>query len=151
MPSLLPYPSLLAYTIYQSLSFDASLAEADFSVIGTSASAASLEDSSSGKISEVILGRKEWFDAWVDGEKQCQLFPLLIKSLLITFLSVAEDQYQEIISASDAWQIADDDHEHYVDSATNRDLKTTNSARRIKALVEQVTGKHRYFISHWLL
>lgn len=50
------------------------------------------------------------------------------------------DQYVEIISASDAWIIADDEHD--VDDMTviDRDLKPTNSARRVKGLVEQVTG-----------
>ena len=50
------------------------------------------------------------------------------------------DQYIEIISAADAWLIADEtveDEEGVID----RELKPTNSARRVKALVEQVTGK----------
>ena len=52
------------------------------------------------------------------------------------------DQYLEIISASDAWLIADDEGEHDSDSrAVDRELRPTNSARRVKALVEQVTGR----------
>ena len=49
------------------------------------------------------------------------------------------DQYTEIISSGDAWLIADEtasDEETGID----RELKPTNSARRVKALVEQVTG-----------
>ena len=61
---------------------------------------------------------------------------------------VAMDQYFEIISATDAWLIADDDGEEDSDSRTiDRELRPTNSARRVKALVEQVTGK-RHLLSH---
>ena len=49
------------------------------------------------------------------------------------------DQYMEIISAPDAWQIADDDPNDE-DEGIDKELKPTNSARRVKALVEQVTG-----------
>ena len=51
--------------------------------------------------------------------------------------TVVDDQYNEIISSSDAWLVAEevsrDDILH--------DLKPTNSSRRIKSLVEQVTGQ----------
>ena len=58
------------------------------------------------------------------------------------------DQYFEIISAPDAWLIADDDGEEESDSRTiDRELRPTNSARRVKALVEQVTGKQQ-LLSH---
>ena len=52
------------------------------------------------------------------------------------------DQYMDIITASDAWLIADDNNSQE-DGAhvTISDLKPTNSARRVKALVEQVTGR----------
>lgn len=48
-----------------------------------------------------------------------------------------EGQYNEVINAPDAWLIADevesDDH--------TRDLKPTVSSRKIKSLIEQVTGR----------
>ncbi|TRM66203.1 TIP-1 family-domain-containing protein [Schizophyllum amplum] len=120
MPSLLQRSSLLAHTIYQTLSFDAALVEEGFSLYGTSA-AASVEDPDHWEgVSETVLGTKEWFDAWMDGEKH-----------------FAEEQYRNIISAADAWQIADDDAE---ESAPQ--LKTTNAARRVKALVEQITDRY---------
>lgn len=51
------------------------------------------------------------------------------------------DQYMDIISASDAWLIADDnDSEQDGPHVAISDFKPTNSARRVKALVEQVTG-----------
>jgi hypothetical protein len=51
--------------------------------------------------------------------------------------TVIDDQYNEIISSSDAWLVAEEvDHDDAL-----RDLKPTNSSRRIKSLVEQVTGQ----------
>ena len=63
--------------------------------------------------------------------------------LTLSILAVAEDQYHEIISASDAWLVADDTSE---DASAERELRSTNSARRIKALVEQVTGESSDFL-----
>ncbi|KAJ7293754.1 TIP-1 family-domain-containing protein [Mycena rebaudengoi] len=122
MPSLLPHPPLLAHTIYQALTFDAAVAEDGFSLAGTSAETADKADKWDG-ISEVILGREDWFAAWMDGEKK-----------------FAESQYHEIIGAADAWHIAEDEEEE--DSGHTRELKSTSSARRIKALVEQVTDRY---------
>ncbi|GLB36487.1 putative RINT-1 / TIP-1 family protein [Lyophyllum shimeji] len=123
VPSLLPHPPLLAHTIYQALTFDAALAEEGFLIQETSA--AKQRDSSDKweGVSEVILGNSQWFDSWVHGEQQ-----------------FAEDQYHEIIGASDAWLIAADD-EHDEDSH-NGDMKSTTSARRICSLVEQVTDRY---------
>jgi RAD50-interacting protein 1 len=47
-------------------------------------------------------------------------------------------QYQDIIEAPDAWQIADDGGD--MDDETHASLRPTNSARRIKALIDQVSG-----------
>ncbi|KAG7098927.1 hypothetical protein E1B28_000822 [Marasmius oreades] len=116
VPLLLPHTSLFAHTIYQTLSFDASLIELGFDVTKTSVAG---DDSKWPGLSEVILGQKEWFDLWIDGEKR-----------------FAEAQYNAIIGASDAWQIADDD------VGVDYDVKTTNSARRIKALTEQITERY---------
>lgn len=54
---------------------------------------------------------------------------------MLTVFAVADDQLQDIISASDAWQIADDDSQ---DGPTT--VSSINSARRVKGLVEQVAG-----------
>jgi hypothetical protein len=62
--------------------------------------------------------------------------------LTLYILAVAEDQYHEIISAPDAWLVADDASE---DASAECELRSTNSARRIKALVEQVTGESGVF------
>jgi hypothetical protein len=57
-------------------------------------------------------------------------------------VTVAEDQYEDIINSPSAWLIAEDDGA--AENSMDRELKTTNSARQIKALVEQVKG-HRSF------
>ncbi|EIN13385.1 hypothetical protein PUNSTDRAFT_129073 [Punctularia strigosozonata HHB-11173 SS5] len=125
MPLLLGHPPLLAHTIYQALAFDGALREEGFGLAGTSRATTSKVDEAKEKewegVSEVILGRKEWFDVWLEGERK-----------------FAEDQYIEIISAPDAWTIAHDESDDGVPS----ELRPTNSARRVKALVEQVTDRY---------
>ena len=78
MPSLLSHPPLLAHTIYQALAFDASLREDGFSLIGTF-SGSKADDAEWEGVSETILGRKEWFDRWVEGEKACKFSYLVIR------------------------------------------------------------------------
>jgi hypothetical protein len=62
----------------------------------------------------------------------------LLNSQLI--VAVAEDQYNEIISSPEAWLIADDGDQDGEDRTSAPDIKTTNSARRVKALIHGVTG-----------
>lgn len=58
--------------------------------------------------------------------------------------SVALGQYNELITASDAWLIADDDSSSSPEdsSTTSREVRPTVSARRLKLLVEQVTDRY---------
>jgi hypothetical protein len=78
VPSLLSHPSLLAHTIYQALLFDAVLTEDGFALSGTSAlpKDASPDENQDGPswggISEVIVGNKEWFETWLEGERKCK-------------------------------------------------------------------------------
>jgi hypothetical protein len=67
IPSLLPHPSLLAHTIYQTLLFDTALAEEGFK-----SSNASAEGQWEG-VSNIILGNAEWFDTWLLAEQKCML------------------------------------------------------------------------------
>ncbi|KAI0274887.1 TIP-1 family-domain-containing protein [Gloeopeniophorella convolvens] len=122
--SLLSHPPLLAHTIYQALAFDASLREDGFSLSGTVSGRHSGDAEWQG-ISEAILGRKEWFDRWMEGEK--------------TF---ALEQYYEILGAADAWIIADDAAESEDAASPENDTHPTVSARQLKALVEQVTDRY---------
>ncbi|KAI0757326.1 RINT-1 family protein [Daedaleopsis nitida] len=133
MPALLAHPPILAHTIYQALAFDTALRDEGFGLSGTTAASTESFTNADGDkqsgwqgISEVILGQKQWFEAWVEGERK-----------------FAMDQYFEIISTPDAWLIADDDGEDNGDARpTDRDLRPTNSARRAQALVEQVTDRY---------
>jgi hypothetical protein len=67
----------------------------------------------------------------------CVLLLQLLWPCLIKYDPVVEGQYQDLIHSSDAWEISDDAE----GSPQATALRSTNSARRIKALFEQVTGK----------
>ncbi|KAF9229614.1 hypothetical protein BS17DRAFT_805254 [Gyrodon lividus] len=129
VPLLLTHPALLAHTVYQSLVFDTSLREMgyEFGQDKQKAGDSERKDEEQGGISRVVLDQKGWFNAWLEGEKK-----------------FADDQYHEIISASDAWVIADDDRHESAENLTSQGsaLRATNSSRRIKALVEQVTDRY---------
>ncbi|KDQ54870.1 hypothetical protein JAAARDRAFT_160141 [Jaapia argillacea MUCL 33604] len=127
VPQILHHPSLLAHLVGEALAFDRGLRE-----VGYEGGDGKVGDEGWEGVSEVVLGRKEWFDAWVEGEKR-----------------FAEDQYHEIISASDAWVIADDSSGDPDDDdgmggsgIGDRELRSTNSARRVRALLEQVTDRY---------
>ncbi|KDR85307.1 hypothetical protein GALMADRAFT_204803 [Galerina marginata CBS 339.88] len=118
VPLILDHPSLLAHTIYQALTFDSAMIEEDFSLQGTSVAKGIAQWDG---ISDVILGNADWFETWLAAEKH-----------------FVETQYQDIITAPDAWLIADE-----VDSDSHsRDLKPTVSSRKMKSLVEQVTDRY---------
>jgi len=72
MPELLQDPALLAQTIYQALVFDSQVKDDDFSLSGTyeTLGLAVIEEWEG--VSDVILGKKEWFDAWLEGERRCE-------------------------------------------------------------------------------
>ena len=144
VPSLLAHPSILAHTIYQALAFDSALRDEGFDLPGTTVATRLDKEAQACTwegISEIILGKKEWFEAWVEGEQKCKLFLVLASFLAqYTWVAVAMDQYYDIIGAPDAWLIGDEDSEENGASRTDRELRPTNSARRVKSLVEQVTG-----------
>lgn len=71
VPLLLSRPSLLAHTIYQAISFDASMIEEGFHLGGTSALKSGTDAAKWDGIGEVILGNPEWFEAWLTAEKKC--------------------------------------------------------------------------------
>jgi RAD50-interacting protein 1 len=56
------------------LAFDAALVDGGFGLSGTSAGDDAKDSWNKWDgISEVILGKKEWFDTWMEGEKRCEL------------------------------------------------------------------------------
>lgn len=71
VPSLLPHPPVLAHTIYQAISFDGALREEGFDLSGTSQGTNEWRG-----VSDTVLGRSDWFNAWLQGEKQCTSFTL---------------------------------------------------------------------------
>ncbi len=137
---LLEHPSLLAHTIYEALAFDAAILEEGFSLEGTSAAKEDEESKWEG-ITDVILGNADWFEIWLAAEKRCTCLPLvLFISRSESYPIVAEDQYNVIINDSDAWTVSEE-----VDlGSLSRDLRPTVSARRVKSLIEQVTGELLY-------
>ena len=137
MNQLLRDPRLLAQTIYQALAFDSKLIDDGFSLAETSTSGNNGENTNWEGISDVILGNKEWFDAWLEAERQCKCTNHSME--LNQPSAVAEEQYNEIIHAQDAWHISDDGES----DDRNRNLRPTNSARRVKALFDQVSDRYR--------
>lgn len=72
IPALLAHPPILAHTIYQALAFDTALTDEGFDLPGTTLATADDKDSHWDGISDEILGKQEWFEAWVEGERKCK-------------------------------------------------------------------------------
>lgn len=70
IPLILSHPPLLAHTIYQSLSFDAALLEEGFKY-ETTTGASQRGITTWPGLSDVILGKKEWFQVWLEAEQRC--------------------------------------------------------------------------------
>lgn len=88
IPRILHHPSLLAHTIYQSLAFDASLRDQGFSLANTTAATGHDKGVIWDGISGQILGKKEWFEAWLEGEHKCEPFSCLQLWLFYTSLKL---------------------------------------------------------------
>ena len=80
--------------MYQALAFDAALTEEGFGIRGTSEDFDVLktgnlliteEGDKWNGISEVILGTKEWFEAWVEGERKCEFCEFWVSVCADTF------------------------------------------------------------------
>jgi hypothetical protein len=56
-------PPVLAHTIFQTLEFDNVLRSRNYRPRG-------LQGEWKG-LSDLILGKKEWFEAWLEGEREC--------------------------------------------------------------------------------
>lgn len=84
LPQLAQMPPVLAHTVYQVVEFDQALRSRGFRPRRTGstleeAEARAVELQQRGEdeeewegLSEVILGRREWFERWLDGERECQ-------------------------------------------------------------------------------
>lgn len=75
VPLLLTRPALLAHTVYQSLIFDSSLRDMGYEFVQDKQEVPDegKREAERGGISKVILDQKDWFKAWLEGEKKCML------------------------------------------------------------------------------
>ncbi|KAF8602692.1 hypothetical protein BDV93DRAFT_523797 [Ceratobasidium sp. AG-I] len=123
VPNLLTQPSLFAHTIYQALLFDAAVRESGFTLANTWECRGEQKPKEWPGVADVILSHKAWFDEWMEAERR-----------------FTEQQYNEIITSLDAFAFSNDDAE---EQQSLSDIRPTNSARRIKALLEQVTERYQ--------
>ncbi|CDS01778.1 uncharacterized protein SPSC_06417 [Sporisorium scitamineum] len=137
MPALLEHPSLLAHTVFQTLTFDAELADS------FPPSLTVLDGAGTRKISDDILDNAAWFNRWLDGEKEFAL-----------------RRFEEIINSPDAWAIsssdslADDDEQVFYSSLADPNAsgtsteetagqRTTKSARSTIEILDSVSERYR--------
>lgn len=86
IPQLLALPPILAHTIYQTLEFDGVLRSRGYRLRATSTEWAGL--------TEVILGKREWFEKWVEGERACASLP----PPLLALFEQPTDEYIDVQS-----------------------------------------------------
>ncbi len=129
-PHLLPHPSLLAHTVYQTVVFDDAIRADEYDPQRTLAGVRQRQDGADGPpswrgLTEALLGTADWFERWLEGERQ-----------------FADEQFAEAISSAETWTIADADAGTASgDAGWLSDLKPTIGARQVQALLEQVTGQ----------
>ncbi|KAL8291920.1 hypothetical protein RQP46_002178 [Phenoliferia psychrophenolica] len=116
IPQLLALPPILAHTIYQTLDFDGVLRQRSYTPRG--------HEGEWGGLSEVILGQKEWFDRWLEGERE-----------------FFDSRYFTAISASDAFHIIPE--EDFDAGESTSGIRPTNSALRVAELVQQLSDRYR--------
>lgn len=82
LPQLLSMPPVLAHTVYQVVEFDQQLRSRGYKprtwpIVLKPDEQVQEEEGEWEGLSETILGRQEWFDKWIDGERECERVPLL--------------------------------------------------------------------------
>lgn len=82
LPQLLSMPPVLAHTVYQVVEFDQQLRSRGYkprtwpTVLRPDEQVQEEEEGGEWEgLSETILGRQEWFDKWIDGERECESIP----------------------------------------------------------------------------
>ncbi|KAL7344118.1 RINT-1 family protein [Rhodotorula toruloides] len=129
LPQLLTMPPILAHTVYQVVEFDQQLRSRGYrprtwpTVLPEGEEPEEEEREWEG-LSETILGRQEWFERWLDGERM-----------------FFNQRYFKVIGASDAWHIVSE--EDYDADAGGSGTRPTNSALRVKELAEQLADRYR--------
>ncbi|GAA5901887.1 uncharacterized protein JCM6883_000427 [Sporobolomyces salmoneus] len=136
LPQLVQLPPVLAHTVYQVVEFDQVLRGRGFRPRRTGTRYEEVEErvielQKKGEdeeewegLSEVILGRREWLERWLDGERE-----------------FFDTRYYSAIGAQDAWQILSP--EDYDITSSSSGTRPTQSALRIKELSEQLSQRYR--------
>ncbi|GAA5884946.1 hypothetical protein JCM6882_007164 [Rhodosporidiobolus microsporus] len=131
LPQLLSMPPVLAHTVYQVVEFDQQLRGRGYrprtipTVLREGEEVPEYEEEGEWEgLSETILGRQEWFERWVEGERE-----------------FFDQRYFEAIGAPDAWHIIPE--EDYDAGEGGSGTRPTNSALRVKELAEQLADRYR--------
>lgn len=151
LPQLLSMPPVLAHTVYQVVEFDQQLRSRGYRprvwpTVRREGDELELEDEDDEweGLSETILGRQQWFERWLEGERECafSLFSPLCQqpSTDGRVLAVFDQRYFDAIGASDAWHILSEDD--YDAGENGSETRPTKSALRVKELAEQLAGAY---------
>ncbi|GAA5876838.1 hypothetical protein JCM3774_000787 [Rhodotorula dairenensis] len=129
LPQLLSMPPVLAHTVYQVVEFDQQLRSRGYkprtwpTVLKPDEEVQEEEGEWEG-LSETILGRQEWFDKWIDGERE-----------------FFDKRYFDAIGAPEAWHIIPE--EDFDADESSSGTRPTHSALRVKELAEQLADRYR--------
>ncbi|GAA5857348.1 hypothetical protein JCM8547_002233 [Rhodosporidiobolus lusitaniae] len=130
LPQLISMPPVLAHTVYQVVEFDQQLRARGYrprteaTVLREGEEAQAEEEGEWNGLCETILGRQEWFERWLEGERE-----------------FFDKRYFDAIGAPDAWHIVPE--EDYDAGEGGSGTRPTNSALRVKELAEQLTDRYR--------
>ncbi|GAA6035080.1 hypothetical protein JCM8097_002174 [Rhodosporidiobolus ruineniae] len=129
LPQLFSMPPVLAHTVYQVVEFDQQLRgrgyrPRSYPTVLREGDEVEPEEGEWEGLSETILGRQEWFERWLEGERE-----------------FFDQRYYDAIGAPDAWHVVSE--EDYDAGEGGSGTRPTNSALRVKELAEQLTDRYR--------
>ncbi|GAA5915212.1 hypothetical protein JCM5296_005898, partial [Sporobolomyces johnsonii] len=124
LPQLLSMPPVLAHTVYQVVQFDQVLRGRGYRPRINRGQAEQEEEGEWEGLAEVVLGRREWGERWLEGERE-----------------FFDKRYFDAIGATDAWHIISE--EDYDAGEGGSGIRPTNSALRVKELAEQLADRYR--------
>ncbi|GAA5921613.1 hypothetical protein JCM1841_000155 [Sporobolomyces salmonicolor] len=124
LPQLLSMPPVLAHTVYQVVEFDQVLRGRGYRPRINRGQEEQEEEGEWEGLAEVVLGRREWGERWLEGER-----------------GFFDKRYFDAIGANDAWHIIPE--EDYDAGEGGSGTRPTNSALRVKELAEQLADRYR--------
>ncbi|GAA5951427.1 hypothetical protein JCM21900_004406 [Sporobolomyces salmonicolor] len=124
LPQLLSMPPVLAHTVYQVVEFDQVLRGRGYRPRINQGQEEQEEEGEWEGLAEVVLGRREWGERWLEGER-----------------GFFDKRYFDAIGANDAWHIIPE--EDYDAGEGGSGTRPTNSALRVKELAEQLADRYR--------